>query len=343
MRIALVTPIALPAARGNAVTVGRLYEGLRSQGVMPRVFDLAQTPPGAPLEPRLDAFSPDVVHAFHAFRSAPAVRPYARARGLPLVVTLTGTDANIDLFHPERRAATVASIEDARTLVAFHETIRAKVAAEVPTAAARIEVIPQSVTLGDEPYESAALVPRSPGEVRFLLPAGIRRVKNVLFPLGPLERLARRYAVRLIIVGPIIEEDEGRRLIEALRGAAWAAYLGQVPHRRMGSLLDQIDVVVNSSLSEGGMANSVLEAMARGRPVLASDIEGNRSVIEPEVDGLLFADAVEFERQAERLTCDPRLRTRLGVAGRAKVERLYPPSREIDAHLALYRSLRLGP
>lgn len=248
MRVALVTPIAFPSVRGNAVTVGRLCQGLRSAGVAADVVDLSRIPPEA-LGERLDALGPDLLHAFHAFRGAPAVRPFARAHRLPLVVSLTGTDANIDLFHPERRRATIGSIREASALVAFHETIRAKVAREVPEAAARIEIISQSVTFADEPYDGSALVPPNPGEVRFLLPAGIRRVKNVLFPLGPLGRLAQRHPLRLLIVGPIIEEDEGRRLLEALKGAEWATYLGEVPHGQMGSLLDQTDVVINSSLS----------------------------------------------------------------------------------------------
>jgi glycosyltransferase involved in cell wall biosynthesis len=338
MRVALVTPIAFPSVRGNAVTVARLLRGLRARGTAAEVLDLSRLAPDR-LAAHLAGLAPGVVHAFHAFRGAPAVRAWAGARGIPLVVSLTGTDANIDLFHPERRAETVASIREARTSIAFHESIRTKVAREVPEAAGRIHVIPQSVILGDAPYDLPALVPRNPGEVRFLLPAGIRKVKNVLFPLAPLGRLARRHPLRLLVVGPVIEEDEGARLVEALKGADWATYLGEVPHAQMAALLDQVDVVVNCSLSEGGMANSVLEAMSRGRAVVASDIEGNRSVIEPDVDGLLFADPVEFERQAERLIAGAGLRARLGAAARDKITRLYPPELEIDAHLALYRSV----
>ena len=341
MRVALVTPIGFPSVRGNAVTVGRLFRGLRSRGEQADILDLSRLAAGR-LEASLAGLAPEIVHAFHAFRGAPAVRPWARDHGIPLIVSLTGTDANIDLFHPERRAETVASIRAARALIAFHESIRAKVAREVPEAAGRIEIIPQSVTLGEEPYDLPGLVPRNAGEVRILLPAGIREVKNVLFPLAPLGRLAARHPLRLLIAGPVIEEDEGARLVEALKGGDWATYLGEVPHAQMAALLDEIDVVVNSSLSEGGMANSVLEAMSRGKAVLASDIEGNRSVIEPEVDGLLFADAAAFERQAERLVRDAGLRARLGAAARDKIARLYPPEREIDAHLALYRRLLAG-
>ena len=49
----------------------------------------------------------------------------------------------------------------------------------------------------------------------------------------------------------------------ALAGRPWARYVGAVPHAQMRSLLSQADVVLNCSASEGGMANSVLEAFAR--------------------------------------------------------------------------------
>src|SRR5207248_5688593 len=116
-------------------------------------------------------------------------------------------------------------------------------------------------------------------------------------------------------------------------------HLGAVPHAQMKSLLTRADVVLNCSISEGGMANSVLEALALGRAVLAADIEGNRSLIEEGVTGLLFRDEDELEHQATRLVLDPVLRARLGSAGRELVERCYPPAREIEGYLEVYRGL----
>ncbi len=341
MRVALVTPVACPAGRGNAVTVARLACGLGERGVAVTVLDLSRTPPGA-VAARLAAAAPEVVHAFHAFRAGPAAAAFAAPRGLPLVVSLTGTDANHDLVHPRRGRATREVLRAATALVVFHAVVEARVVRQLPEVAGRIVVIPQSVRLGDAPFPPEALPARRPGEVRFLLAAGIRQVKNVLFPLGPLAELARSYPLRLFFAGPVIEPREGARLRAALAGADWARYLGEVPHEQMASLLDQVDVVVNSSVSEGGMANAVLEAMSRGKAVLAADIEGNRSLIQDEVDGLLFADAAGFRRQAERLLRDPELRARLGAAAQAKVTRLYPPAAEIDAYLALYRRLLGG-
>jgi glycosyltransferase involved in cell wall biosynthesis len=107
----------------------------------------------------------------------------------------------------------------------------------------------------------------------------------------------------------------------------------------MRSLLAAADVVLNGSRSEGGMANSVLEAFALGRAVLAADIPGNRSLVEDGVTGLLFADESELSAQAERLAADPALRGRLGAAARAVVARRFPPEVEIDGYLQAYRDL----
>jgi len=110
----------------------------------------------------------------------------------------------------------------------------------------------------------------------------------------------------------------------------------------MRSLLEAVDVVLNCSLSEGGMANSVLEALACGRPVLAAAIEGNRSLVEDGDTGFLFAGPEEFEAKATRLLEDPRLRRRLGLAGQSRVRALYPPEREVEGYLAQYHRLVPG-
>jgi glycosyltransferase involved in cell wall biosynthesis len=107
----------------------------------------------------------------------------------------------------------------------------------------------------------------------------------------------------------------------------------------MPALLAAADVVLNCSISEGGMANSVLEAQALGRAVLAADIPGNRALVENEVTGLLFGADAELEAAARRLARDPALRARLGAAGRARVTERYAPAREIEGYLAVYRRL----
>ena len=174
----------------------------------------------------------------------------------------------------------------------------------------------------------------------FVLPAGIRPVKAPRRPLGPFDRVvAAEPRVRLLYVGPVLEAAEGEALARALGGRPWARHLGPIAHGAIPSLLERADVVLNCSVSEGGMANSVLEAMALGRAVLAADIPGNRALVEPEVTGLLFGTDAELEAGALRLARDASLRARLGAAGLARVSERYPPEREIEGYLEVYRRL----
>jgi glycosyltransferase involved in cell wall biosynthesis len=340
-RVAILTPFAVPSVRGNAITVDRIARGLSRRGVQVRVWDASATRE-ATIVAEVARYGPHLVHAFHAWRVGPLALRLARRAEVPLVVTLTGTDANHDLVDPDRSLTVRAVLEAASCVVAFHASIGDRVATALPDAAARLVVVPQSVGFEgvDEPFDLATCWPLPPERVLFTVAAGIRPVKNVRLPLLPFERLhARDGRVRLAYAGPVLDRGEGDALLGALRGRSWARYLGTVPHAQIASLLVQSDVVVNCSLSEGGMANAVLEALALGRAVLASDIPGNRSLVEHGVTGLLYADEHDFEAGAEALARDPALRARLGRAGRERVVRDYPPSRELDGYLAVYRSL----
>jgi hypothetical protein len=232
-------------------------------------------------------------------------------------------------------------LESAARITAFHGSIGERIGAALPGIAGRLVVVPQSVRFFEaEPFS----LPRSwtlpPRAILFVFPVGLRAVKNPAFPLGPLARLVKAIPeIRLLYAGPVLEPLVGEAMARALAPLPWARLVGEVPHAQMASLLSQADVVLNCSISEGGMANSVLEALALGRAVLASDIDGNRSIVADGATGFLFRDEAEFERRAAELASDPALRERLGRAGAAVVTERFAPSREIDGYCEVYRAL----
>jgi glycosyltransferase involved in cell wall biosynthesis len=288
----------------------------------------------ASVERRASEYRPALVHAFHAYRAGPLGLALARRIGCPLIVTLTGTDANLDLFDAERAPAVRRVLESAAAVTVFHDSVAALLARAAPEIPARIVVVPQSVDFQD-PSLPAVPVAKPRGPV-MLFPAGIRPIKRPLFPLIPLDAVAVRHpGFELLYVGPILDVGEGEALLRALDGRPWARYLGEVPHAAMPALIGDADIVLNCSRSEGGMANSVLEALACGRAVLASDIEGNRSLIDNGVTGLLFSGPGDFAGKAARLLGDPALRQKLGEAGRARASRFGLPA-EIERYLELY-------
>ena len=340
-RVALLTPFGPPSVRGNAVTVGRIARGLAGRGVEVRLWDRSQHD-DATIDAEVEAFAPGLVHAFHAWRVGPLALRLARRAEIPLVVTLTGTDANHDLFDPERAGVVRRVLEGATRIVVFDDSIGARVTAALPDLRPRVARVPQAANLAFEaPFDLEAAWPGLPSaRVLFAFPAGIRPIKRPRLPLPAFEALTARYPeTRLLYAGPIIDREEGAELLAAITDRPWARYVGTVPHGQMASLLSQSDVVLNCSLSEGGMANSILEALACGRAVLAADIEGNRSLIAHDATGLLFRDTASLTAMAERLIVDGALRARLGATGREHVSKRCSTEREIDGYLAVYHAV----
>src|ERR671937_272842 len=122
--------------------------------------------------------------------------------------------------------------------------------------------------------------------------------------------------------------------------------LGFVPHDELGGLYDRAAVVVCPSHREG-LPLCVLEAMAHGRPVVASAVGGIPELVEDGVTGFLVepGDVAGLRAAIERLLADPMLRRRLGRAARKRVAERCSWERVTAATLATYsppRHLRVA-
>ncbi|HWI40817.1 MAG TPA: glycosyltransferase [Verrucomicrobiae bacterium] len=333
MKVALITPHYVPATRGNSVTVRRIARHLSAAGCAVEVLS-RDTLDEAEIRLQVAAASPDVVHCFHALSTGPLAMELAAAAGVPLVVTFTGTDA-YQALEGESVGEVRRVVEAASVVVVFHDSIRRRLLRFFPSAGGKISVIPQGVEV-----PAASGGPRGGTETLFFLPAGLRPVKNVTFALEPLERLARRHPLRFLVAGPALDAAYAADSLQAMQRFPFAHYAGEVEHEGMGELYRQSDVVLNTSFSEGGMANSVLEAFAWGRCVLASDIEGNRSLVREGVTGLLYASEEEFAEKAGLLLREPELRRELGENGLRLVPEKHSPQGEAAAYLEVYRRVK---
>jgi glycosyltransferase involved in cell wall biosynthesis len=93
-------------------------------------------------------------------------------------------------------------------------------------------------------------------------------------------------------------------------------------HRRdVPAILQATDIAVLVSRREG-LPRSLMEAMASGKPVVATNIRGSRDLVEHGRSGFLvdLGDVAALAESIERLALDAELRTAMGIAGRERIQ-----------------------
>lgn len=147
------------------------------------------------------------------------------------------------------------------------------------------------------------------------------------------------------IVVALVGEGPERTALEALaRELGIARRVRFLGHREdVAELLPAMDVFVLPSVSEG-MSNTLLEAMAAGVAVVASNVGGNPEIVRDRIDGLLFesGDEAGLCDKLRILLADPPLRARLGVSGRERMLREFSMEAMISRYEQLYRSAFAG-
>lgn len=154
-----------------------------------------------------------------------------------------------------------------------------------------------------------------------------------------LERRAdARERLRLVLVG----DGPLREPAVALLRAADAHGLAWVPGAcdNVPELLRAMDVFVLPSLVEG-ISNTILEAMACGRPVVATRVGGNPELVGEGETGYLVprSDPHALAGAIERYLDEPALMLRHGAAGRARVEAAFSLETMVACYLAVYDQL----
>jgi sugar transferase (PEP-CTERM/EpsH1 system associated) len=150
---------------------------------------------------------------------------------------------------------------------------------------------------------------------------------------------AERHRLRLAIVG------DGP-LFGMIRDKVHAAGLDDVvwlPGSRtdIAELMSGFDVFALPSIAEGTPV-TILEAMACGLPVVASQVGGIPEVVEQQGTGLLVppSDAAALAEALAAYVRDPQLGLRHGAAGRARVERSNSVAAMVAGYARLYDTLR---
>jgi glycosyltransferase involved in cell wall biosynthesis len=249
---------------------------------------------------RVAARDADIVHA-HWIPSAIA----ARATGKPYVLQVWGTDVEL----ARRAPALVRPLLRGARLVVAASTFLADEATKL--GARDVRVVPSGVDLPSEPGE-----PTDPPHVLYV--GRLSEEKGILEFVEATAGLAR------VIVG---DGPLRARVPEAL---------GFVPPSELGAYFAAAAVVCAPSRREGyGVA--AREALAYGRPVVASDVGGLRDLAAA-AELVPTGDVAALRRAVSALLADPRRRQELGARGRAYAEERLALAAQASALVAVYRS-----
>ena len=150
--------------------------------------------------------------------------------------------------------------------------------------------------------------------------------------------LRRGLDIELVIVGEGDQRPDLEALIAALGRADRIRLLGYQSDTR--AIYEAMDVFALSSHREA-LPNVLLEAMALEVPVLATRVAGIPRLVRHDENGLLVepGDVTAMTNALEKLLRDADLRTRLGRAGRATVERDYSFAARMHKVRAMYDEL----
>lgn len=129
--------------------------------------------------------------------------------------------------------------------------------------------------------------------------------------------------LRITLAGDGPTQKRIQRKVKSLKLSCFE-FPGVIKHDQLPKLLDESMLFVLPSLQEG-MPFSLLEAMASGKPVVASDIDGIRDLISNDVNGVLVPRSTPdaLSNAIIDLLNNPEKRRRLGEEARKTIESKY--------------------
>lgn len=144
--------------------------------------------------------------------------------------------------------------------------------------------------------------------------------------------------VSLVIVG----DGRLRESVATYLHNEGMSHLAWLPGRRddTADLLQAMDIFVLPSLAEG-ISNTILEAMACGRPVIATDVGGNKELVQDGLTGTLVpsADVDALAQAMGRYVHDAGRRKAHGANGRASALENFSLQGMVDRYLRVYESV----
>jgi len=185
-----------------------------------------------------------------------------------------------------------------------------------------IYIVPNGIDL--EEYNGGTLFPdRKTGTKNILFVGTLRLVKGVQYLITSMKKIHEEMPdARLILVGDGEERERLAALSLQLGIQKHVQFIGIVPQEKVKTFMQQADVFVLPSLSEG-FPNVIIEAMACGLPIIASRVGGIPDILTNDTNGYLVEakDTHDMANKIILLLSDDALRKKISDNNRLLVKK----------------------
>ena len=255
------------------------------------------------------------IHGYFAHRPAEVAQQAAQMLGVPFGFSIHARDL--------RKVAPEILTERARC-AACVVTCNTDVAQDTRDLGAPVHLLPHGVDL----QRFQPTIRESNGNVRLLAVGRLVEKKGFDFLIAALAGVKIGFTLTIVGDGP--EREHLQHLAILNKFADRIVFRGAVTHTELPQIYAETDVVVVPSIQDrsgdrDGLPNVVLEAMASGRALVASEVAAIPSAVVHDDNGLLVppGDPAALGQALTRLAASKELRMELGRNGRARVQRDY--------------------
>lgn len=300
----------------------------------------------------------DLLHACFLTQAGFVATYAGKYLNIPSVVSIRGNDIERSPFDPSKFSHVMYALQNASAVTtnATELVKKAKAFAE----GREIYLIPNGVDIECfKPMERNEVLAKNILETDRLLSGfgkqdsriqkpvigfvgELRKKKGLATLLSAYAQASKHQPITLLVVGEV-RQGEDKRFFDEFRNAnpqLPITITGYIPPSDLPAYYSLIDVFVHPSLRDG-MPNAVLEAMACGKPVIATPVGGIMDVLEDGKNGVIVNvnDATVLAEKILELLEDSERRSVLGKNARELIASKFTPEKELEANLEVYRKL----
>ena len=247
---------------------------------------------------------------------------------LPLCVLEFSRSVNVGTFHASYARQHLYRVTHP-IIKRWHQRLHGNIA--VSPAARRYvnntfpgdyEIIPNGIDFDRFSAGVAPLPQYQDGKLNILFVGRLEKRKGLRYLLEAYGKLKWDLPnIRLIVVGPGNPDKESYRIISS-HNLQDVEFVGRVSYEDLPRYYASADIFCSPATGAESFGIVLLEAMAAGKPVVASDIEGFRGIVTDGEQGLLVPkkDSDALAGALGTLARDPELRRRLGGQGNRSAE-----------------------